>query len=62
MPKTYSSMKFLMFEHPLTPLFQYLGDSVPSFLSVKVDQNLNIETLKSKYQRVPSLKMIFFCD
>ena len=51
-------MKFLMFEHPLTPLFQHLGESVTLFLSVKVDQHLNIETLKiSKHQRVPPLKM-----
>ena len=58
MPKTCSNMKFLMFEHPLTPLFQHLGESVTLFLSVKVDQHLNIETLKiSKHQRVPSLKI-----
>ena len=36
-------MKFLMFEHPLTTLFQQLGESGPSFMSVKVDQHLNIE-------------------
>ena len=54
-----------MFEHLLTPLFQHLGESVPPFLSVKVDQDLDIETLKiSKHQRVPPLKMrkIFVSD
>ena len=62
MPKTCSYMKFLMFEHLLIPLFQHLEESVPPFLSVKVDKDLVIETLKiSKHQRVPSLKMrIFF--
>ena len=61
MPKTCSHINFLMFEHLLTPLFQHLGP----FLSVKVDQDLNIETLKiSKHQRVPPLKMrkIFVSD
>ena len=65
MPKTCSHIKFLMFEHLLTPLFQHLGESVPPFLFVKVDQDLKIETLKiSKHQRVPPLKMrkIFVSD
>ena len=58
MPKTCSHIKFLMFEHLLTPLFQHLGESVPPFLSVKVYQDLNIETLKiRKHQRAPPLKM-----
>ena len=58
MPKTCPNVKYLMFEHLLTPLFQHLGESVPPFLSVKVDQDLKIETLKiSKHQRVPPLKM-----
>ena len=47
-----------MFEHLLTPLFQHLGESAPSFLSVNVYQDQNIETLKMrKHQRVPPLKM-----
>ena len=65
MAKTCSHIKFLMFEHLLTPLFQHLGESVPPFLSIKVDQDLDIETLKtSKLQRVPPLKMkkIFVSD
>ena len=52
MPKTCSHIKFLMFEHLLTPLIQHGGESVPPFLSVKVDQDPNIVTLKiSKHQR-----------
>ena len=65
MPKTCSHIKFLMFEHLLTPLFQHLGESFRQFLSVKVDQDLNIETLKiSEHQRVLPLKMrkIFMSD
>ena len=65
MPKTCSHIIFLMFEHLLTPLFQHLGESVPPFLSVKVDQDLDIETLKiSMHQKVPPLKVrnIFVSD
>ena len=58
MAKTCSHIKFFMFEHLLTPLFQHLGESVPPYLYAKVSQDLNIETLKiSKHQRVPPLKM-----
>ena len=41
MAKTCSHIKFLMFVHLLTPLFQHLGESIPPFLSVKVDQDPN---------------------
>ena len=58
MPRTCSHIEFLMLEHPLAPLFQHSGESVPQFLSVKVDQHLDIETFKiSKHQRVPPLNM-----
>ena len=45
-PKTCSQIKFLIFRHPFTPLFQHSRESVPLFMSVNVDQYLHIETLK----------------
>ena len=44
--KTCSQIKFLIFGHPFTPLFQHSRESVPLFMSVNVDQYLHIETLK----------------
>ena len=58
MSKTFSHIIFFMFENLLKLLFQHLGESVPPFLSVKVHQDQNIETLKMrKHQRVPPLKI-----
>ena len=45
-PKTCSQIKFLIFRHPFTPLFQHSRESFPPFMSVNVDQHLDIETLK----------------
>ena len=45
-PKTCSQIKFLIFRHPFTPLFQHSWESFPPFMSVNVDQHLDIETLK----------------
>ena len=45
-PETCSQIKFLIFRHPFTPLFQHSRESVPLFMSVNVDQYLHIETLK----------------
>ena len=45
-PKTCSQIKFLIFRHPFTPLFQHSRESVPPFMSVNVNQHLDIETLK----------------
>ena len=45
-PKTCSQIKFLIFRHPFTPLFQHSRESVPLFMSVNVDQQLYLETLK----------------
>ena len=45
-PKTCSQIKFLIFRHPFTPLFQHSRESVPLFMSINVDQYLHIETLK----------------
>ena len=45
-PKTCSQIKFLIFRHPFTPLFQHSRESFPPFMSVNVDQYLYIETLK----------------
>ena len=45
-PKTCSQIKFLIFRHPFTPLFQHSRESFPPFMSINVDQHLDIETLK----------------
>ena len=45
-PKTCAQIKFLIFRHPFTPLFQHSRESFPPFMSVNVDQHLDIETLK----------------
>ena len=45
-PKTCSQINFLIFRHPFTPLFQHSRESFPPFMSVNVDQHLDIETLK----------------
>ena len=45
-PKTCSQIKFLIFRHPFTPLFQHSRESFPPFMSVNVNQHLDIETLK----------------
>ena len=45
-PKTCFFIKFLIFRHPFTPLFQHSNESIPPFMSINVDQYLHIETLK----------------
>ena len=45
-PKTCSQIKFLIFRHPFTPLFQHSRQSFPPFMSINFDQHLDIETLK----------------
>ena len=42
--KTCSQIRFLIFRHPLVPLFEQSRKSDPSFLSVKVNHCLCIET------------------
>ena len=44
--KTCSQIRFLIFRHPLVPLFQQSRKSDPPFLSVKVNHYLCIETSK----------------
>ena len=44
--KTCSQIRFLIFRHPLVPLFQQSRKSDPPFLSVKVDQCMHSETSK----------------
>ena len=45
-PKICSQIKILIFRHPFTPLFQHSWESVPPFMSVNVNQHLDIECLK----------------
>ena len=45
-PKTCFFIKFLIFRHPFTPLFQHSRQSVPPFMSVNVNHYLHTETLK----------------
>ena len=45
-PKTCSQIKFLIFRHPFTPLFQHSREPFPPLMSINVDQHLHIETLK----------------
>ena len=44
--KTCSQVRFLIFRHPLVPLFQQSRKSDPPFLSFKVDQHVHNETSK----------------
>ena len=43
--KTCSLIKYLIFSHLFTPLFQHSREAVPPFMSVNIDQRLHIETL-----------------
>ena len=54
-PKTCSQIKFLIFRHPFTPLFQHSRESFPPFMSVNVNQHLDIEILK--IEKTPPLEM-----
>ena len=49
--KTCSQIRFLIFRHPLVPLFQQSRKSDPPFLSVKVNHCLCIET--SQFRKTP---------